>query len=446
MKIYYFLYVFLCCQIFFSHAQQIQFNNYYNFGSQYFNCRDMVATADSGFMLTGYSGSSAFGGYYILKINQQGIAEWVDNGTNNPFLIWGRAIKKTSNDNYLMAGEYDNKLLIKKVSINGDSLFEKHFTLSGGDYHVQSMMNFNNELFITGFLRDSLQTQFNYLLKINEEGDSLGIIYHPTFNYPDVSQSLVKTGENSYASIGSVYDSLSGRFESALLKSDTLGNQIFLKVDTSSSYTSLTLASDSGFLISGFSSMNRIRLVKTDTAGIIKWEKYFYGGLYSSVVSTVDNGCILTFLGSMLRIMRIDSTGNNILWEDSIPYLQTDYMITSLTNSFDGSYATGGRFSNGSITTSFTYLIKFADTYLSGIEEMYSENTFQIFPNPTTKAFTIKNISANERTSLQIFNPFGEIVYTENLFGKNEYGIDANFTKGVYFVRVKDVVRKLVVE
>ena len=47
-------------------------------------------------------------------------------------------------------------------------------------------------------------------------------------------------------------------------------------------------------------------------------------------------------------------------------------------------------------------------------------------------------------------NVVGEIVYSEKLFGKNEYLIDANFTKGIYFVRVSDgeinAVRKLVVE
>jgi hypothetical protein len=47
-------------------------------------------------------------------------------------------------------------------------------------------------------------------------------------------------------------------------------------------------------------------------------------------------------------------------------------------------------------------------------------------------------------------NPVGEVAYTEKLFGKKEYVVDANLAKGIYFVRVEDgksnVTTKLVVE
>jgi hypothetical protein len=77
--------------------------------------------------------------------------------------------------------------------------------------------------------------------------------------------------------------------------------------------------------------------------------------------------------------------------------------------------------------------------------EMTEERVI-IYPNPTSNTFTIKNISSNEPLSLQIINLVGEIVYTEKLSGKKEYLVDANFAKGIYFVRVKDITRKLVVE
>ncbi len=83
---------------------------------------------------------------------------------------------------------------------------------------------------------------------------------------------------------------------------------------------------------------------------------------------------------------------------------------------------------------------------ITGIEEANNLSRFFLFPNPTQSSFTLKNISSTENFQLQIFNPLGEIVYTEKLFGKNEYVVNANFAKGVYFVRVNDVLRKLVVE
>jgi hypothetical protein len=87
---------------------------------------------------------------------------------------------------------------------------------------------------------------------------------------------------------------------------------------------------------------------------------------------------------------------------------------------------------------------------LTSINEISTEHIFQIFPNPATSTFTIKNISSIKPSLLQIINVFGEIVYTEKLFAKNEYVVDANFAKGIYFVSVSDkennVVRKLIIE
>ena len=86
---------------------------------------------------------------------------------------------------------------------------------------------------------------------------------------------------------------------------------------------------------------------------------------------------------------------------------------------------------------------------LSAISEVGNYLMSDIFPNPTVNTFNMKNISSNEISLLQIINPIGKIVYTEKLFGKNEYTIDANLTKGIYFVRIsnydKDVVRKIVI-
>jgi len=75
-----------------------------------------------------------------------------------------------------------------------------------------------------------------------------------------------------------------------------------------------------------------------------------------------------------------------------------------------------------------------------------NESDVTIFPNPTANSFTIKNISLGETLSIQIINSTGEVVYVEKLFGKEEYLIEKDFAKGIYCVRVNNIVRKLVVE
>ena len=79
-----------------------------------------------------------------------------------------------------------------------------------------------------------------------------------------------------------------------------------------------------------------------------------------------------------------------------------------------------------------------------------SKPMMEIFPNPATNAFTIKNLSSNEKMLLQIVNSIGEVVYTETLYGDKEHLIKANFSRGIYFVKVNEheriVIGKLVIE
>jgi len=87
----------------------------------------------------------------------------------------------------------------------------------------------------------------------------------------------------------------------------------------------------------------------------------------------------------------------------------------------------------------------------TGISDMDSPpGSISIYPNPTANSFTIKINTPKEIGVVEILNVVGEIVYSENLFGKNVYLIDANLAKGIYFVRVTDderiAVRKLIVE
>lgn len=90
------------------------------------------------------------------------------------------------------------------------------------------------------------------------------------------------------------------------------------------------------------------------------------------------------------------------------------------------------------------FAIKSHITY--GITDAAGSPSFNIFPNPATNAFTINNMLSNETALLQIINPAGEIVYIKTLSGQHEYDVEFRLAKGIYFVRVNDVVRKLVVE
>ena len=80
-----------------------------------------------------------------------------------------------------------------------------------------------------------------------------------------------------------------------------------------------------------------------------------------------------------------------------------------------------------------------------GIDEANTSNNLSIHPNPTTGTFTVQGPSLNSRVNatgeIQVYDLFGRWV-----FRTNEQQVDMSHQpKGVYVVRVGNVVRKLIV-
>jgi hypothetical protein len=127
---------------------------------------------------------------------------------------------------------------------------------------------------------------------------------------------------------------------------------------------------------------------------------------------------------------------NSSIISNSLSYTVTDTGVYIINVNADGG--------TGCVDVVDSYRVS------TSVNELSKANFLQIYPNPTNNTFTIKNISSNEVSLLQIMNPVGEVAYTEKLFGKKEYVVDANLAKGIYFVRVEDgksnVTTKLVVE
>lgn len=83
---------------------------------------------------------------------------------------------------------------------------------------------------------------------------------------------------------------------------------------------------------------------------------------------------------------------------------------------------------------------------LTSISEMKSSLILEIFPNPSSNTFIVKYNSSYENWLLQVMNPLGEIVYSERMFNNRESKVDVKIPKGIYFVKVNAVMKKLVIE
>ena len=80
----------------------------------------------------------------------------------------------------------------------------------------------------------------------------------------------------------------------------------------------------------------------------------------------------------------------------------------------------------------------------SGIHDVLSQNSFDIYPNPTNGVFSIdlKFYNPKQTTSLSILNVLGETVKNIPVISNNSIRIDASeLTNGVYYLQVKMVNR-----
>ncbi len=255
------------------------------------------------------------------------------------------------------------------------------------------------------------------------------------------------------------------------INSDWLGYESF-KIDTSGNILwrsnisrdslrvhELTSLEDTGYMVTGtnFQDSSRLFMKRYDSNGnIINDHAYIpsHGFYRHHTIRTHDRGFMIGCDGgdgdTDLLILKTDSLGN-MQWYKTFGGTNFDH-IGSVQQTLDHGYIICG---SKTVLPSYSndyYLIKtdslgiIDSTLTNNFNEIINESQFAIYPNPTTGTFILKNISSKGKSMLEIMNDIGEIVYSEMLYGKNEYVLNTDFGKGIYFVKMNGVVRKLIVE
>ena len=129
---------------------------------------------------------------------------------------------------------------------------------------------------------------------------------------------------------------------------------------------------------------------------------------------------------------------------------------TPLGGNFSGTYVSGNVFSptgSGTFTASYTYTnssgcnltasVALVSNPCVGVQELFKDNRFNIFPNPNSGEFEIKGI---KEETIFISNELGQLIETKNLNAQNNYSAKiSNLQSGVYFVGNKFSRQKIVI-
>ena len=109
---------------------------------------------------------------------------------------------------------------------------------------------------------------------------------------------------------------------------------------------------------------------------------------------------------------------------------------------------TWGRYPNGTGSFIFmnpTYSAMNSNWPISIQEIIAKENGFNIYPNPAGEMVTIK-FNVEEKQALSIYSILGNLVYQTELNNSSIQINISDWSKGIYFVKTKNKVKKFIVK
>jgi hypothetical protein len=424
-------------------------------------------TSDGGYIIAGYTDSFGVGNYdvYLIRTNPGGDTLWTKTygGIN-----WdmGRNVKQTFDGGYIICGHSDSFgagfsdiYLIRTDSI-GNALWTKTYGGTSVDLGSAVQQTTDSGFIIAGYTFSfGAGDQYVYLIRTDANGTDLwSKTYGGTSN--NSGSSVQQTSDGGYIIAGGTSFG-AGNADVYLIKTDTVGDTLWTKTFGGTNFDegyAVQQTIDSGYIIAGVTESfgvgnYDIYLIKTDINGDSLWTKTFGGSGNDdcgTVQQTSDGGYIIAGYSESfgvgvqdVYVIKTDSNGNsgcnqgNTATLVGTPATQVlspatiDSATATIVNTPISIVGSGGTVTSICITV--------------GINEISSENSLNIFPNPATNNITIET---PQKANIMIINLQGQIINTlQTKEDKTTVDVSA-LPGGVYIIKLNtadgSVVRKFV--
>ena len=327
---------------------------------------DAIEVNDGGYVFLGITTVDSYSDIYLAKTDSLGNKLWesILGGLSNDL---GLSVLETSDGDLIVAGKIGDggDLYLAKTDSSGNMLWNR--THEGHGHGFSVLETNDGDLIVAGsrFVNGLIAVEA-YLMKTDSSGN---LLWDKTFggDYMDYGFYVQATNDDGYIITGSTNSYGSGNDDVWLIKTDSVGNELWNETFggmNNDSGRSVVAAGDGSYIIAGStesygSGNSDVWLIKTDSAGNELWNKTFGGTVYdggTSVQQTVDGGYIITgsteSYGSGNRdvwLIKTDSNGNE-LWNKTFGGVAYDignsveqtsdkgYIISGATNS----YGSGG--------------------------------------------------------------------------------------------------------
>ncbi|MBK5285926.1 MAG: hypothetical protein JJE25_11045, partial [Bacteroidia bacterium] len=234
-----------------------EWNKYYG-GSNVDWGYSVKQTPDSGYIISGYTNSYGNGGYdaYLVRTDQNGEILWTKTvgGMDWDFSY---SLEITHDNGFIISGStfqngLENMFLVRLDSLGNIAWQKSYNGNEGGIFHcVRQCMD-------SGFIAvGEIQFAGNkniLLMKVNAVGDSL---WSHSFgsSFEDVGYFVEQTFDTGYVLSGKFINQVSGYYQIAVIKTDSLGNLMFQQAIDGDSANDVSNCvhqySDSGYIVSG---------------------------------------------------------------------------------------------------------------------------------------------------------------------------------------------------
>ena len=326
------LVLFLACPVF---SQQFLMKT---FGEEHTDRGVAVEKAinDQGYVITGFTKN--FGAHgedvYLVKTDTEGNLHWQKTyggkGDDN-----GWAIKKTVNNNYLIAG-FSNSfgggdwdIFIVKTDDNGNEIWAKNFGSNKDEYAWDLIFTSDGNYVIIGQTNNTENGEpTTFLMKIDINGN---VIWENQLTSPFMNRAFtIVEGKNNSLFFSGLTSTINGDLDGFIAKATSTGQLEWAKTYGGSQNDlghSIKKGNDNSFFMFGYSksygsSKNSPWLIKINENGDEIWN-YTYGSQAEERIVggyvTQDNKCLM--LGYMLKespkginvdimLLQIDEIGN----------------------------------------------------------------------------------------------------------------------------------------
>lgn len=477
-------------------------------------------TSDGGYIVAGYTNSSVNGDVsgttkggqdaWVIKLNATGSIVWEKNygGSGNDTFA---SVQQTADGGYILGGYTESSAngdvtgtsngsrdsWIVKIDATGAIVWQKNYGGSGLDDINSIEQTADGGYIFVGSTLSSASgnvtgtNKGNYdiwVVKLNSTGN---ITWQKNLggSQSDLGYIAKQTSDGGYYVAGYTLSSVSGDVtgttkggqDAWVLKLDASGNILWQKLYGGSGTESvygIQLSSDGGCTLAGFSSSsasgdvsgtskggNDAWVLKLDSTGNIVWEKNYGGAdvdIAYTIQETTDGGYVLGGYTTSSNsgdiagagkgsydawVLKLNNTGN-LIWEKNFGGAGIDYSRILQPTSNGGFIFAGptNSSSSGDVADASkggydVWVVKIDTSSLSTVN--LGNKSFDIFPNPAKDFVNVSNVTKGAEVS--VLDMTGKLLYQTKSTGTTFTLNTSTLKNGIYLLKVEGQVTKLLI-